>query len=153
MPITTKLTGVKELIKKLKDFPDVIEEGAQLLADEAERLTKRTFDQEQTPDGKSWRPRKPAPTWVKEAWPDRSKGGKLLAPMKSTVTSKASSSGFEVSVGHGWAEGHQKGFSRGGKHPAKIPSRKMIPTGKIPAEWDESFEEILDDLIQDFLTS
>lgn len=81
-------------------------------------LVERQFDQEISPEGSMWKPRKDG------------KPGKLLAGLKSGFRYQETASSVLVSHDKFYAKFHQTGTQ-------KMTDRSFLPTEKIPKSWNE----------------
>jgi phage gpG-like protein len=107
---------------KLRRSPAVVREAVTEMATEALRLVQESFDKEQSPDGRKWRPTKAGnrPILVRTG---RLRGG---------FTVSRGALGFTIINRVGYAVYHQGGTRR-------MVARPMLPKqGRLPAGWQRS---------------
>jgi len=101
-------------------------------------LINERFDDRAAPNGVKWAPRKP-PTGV---WPILEKTGRMRRSFKVIATAAQ----VKVLNDTDYLQYHQTGTSR-------MVARPVLPTGKLPPEWDRRIDAAVSNAIDRFFRS
>lgn len=118
---------LKRIARKVRDAfgPDGMRGLSRNLAEETVELIREGFDRQGDPYGRGWAPLK-------------ARSGKILQDtglLRRFKPTHVTVRGFTVSSGATYGPFHQSGTSR-------MPARKMVPDGGMPARWMQRLERI-----------
>lgn len=129
MPVRGDFAKLQKLSRDLKKLGYGFNELNQNLAEEAIDLIKEGFATETDPYGKPWAGLKYRSGKILQDT------GRLRSSFKVAGVTRR---GFRVNASANYAAFHQEGTSRG------LPARRMVPDGRLPAEWKTAFVKAAD---------
>lgn len=125
-----------EIVRRYGNPQPILADISRNLAEESINLVREGFAEQADPSGAGWAARK-------------SGGGSAIlvrtgAMRNSWHVTASSSRGFRIASGVGYSSFHQDGTSR-------MPSRKMVPDGDIPAKWLSRFNSVAREILDEHL--